>query len=129
MPNPSVKKKHRAPPPPPILDPAGLCSYSDEHLAYELRMLFGALADASVPLGRLRPVPSSDLTTTSTPVITSTFVAGTSDFQSNARIEAFANHLRNLIVFLYPDEYALNRLLKYGYSAAGVSPKRRRVRS
>jgi len=42
-------------------------------------------------------------------VVTSTFVAGTSDFQSNARIEAFANHLRNLIVFLYPDEYALKR--------------------
>ena len=42
-------------------------------------------------------------------MVTSTFLADMSEFRSNSRIEAFANHLRNLIVFLYPDEYPLKK--------------------
>lgn len=71
-------KRNRLPPRPPISQPDRLKRYSDEHLAYEMKMLFRAV--------RARP---------------------TSRFFNNARIEAFANHARNLIVFLYPDLFSL----------------------
>lgn len=69
----------------PLSSPAALKAYSQEHLRYEVSMFFGAVASRSATLA------SHDVR-----LLT---------FMINARIEAFANHLRNLIVFLYPDVY------------------------
>jgi hypothetical protein len=61
---------------------AELMAYSEEHLLYELLMF--RLAATTIP-----PRPTSETTL----------------FFSNAHAEAFALHLRNLIVFLYPDRF------------------------
>lgn len=65
-------------PPPPITDPAELVAYSDYHLRYEIDML----RDAAVHMGITQPW-----------------------FLRCATIEAFAQHLRNLIEFLFPDKF------------------------
>ncbi|SRR6266849_6242909 len=74
-------RTNKPPPRPPISQPSRLRKYSDEHLAYEVNMLRLAAS--------LR-VHSSDPTLR-------ILVA----FFNNARVESFAQHLRNLIVFLY----------------------------
>jgi hypothetical protein len=69
-------------PPPPITDPAQLREYAEEHVAYELGMFLGAA---------LSP-PDLGIAD-----------AALSAFCSNARAEALALHVRNLIAFFYPD--------------------------
>jgi hypothetical protein len=81
------KTKVRPPPPPPIPEPSKLREYSDEHLTYEVEMLW---------LAATHPPPDPN-----TPQDAKT------QFISNAQAEAFALHLRNLIVFLYPDRFPL----------------------
>jgi len=82
-------RTNKPPPRPPISQPSRLRKYSDEHLAYEVNMLRLA---ASIR------VHSSDPTLR-------ILVA----FVNNARVESFAQHLRNLIVFLYPDKFRLDK--------------------
>jgi hypothetical protein len=67
------------------LRPAELRAFADEHLAYEIEMLFAAVRTRD---GRLLSDDSSLL---------SLFY--------NARVEAFVSHLRTLIGFLFPDVY------------------------
>jgi hypothetical protein len=81
--------KARHPPRPPISQPHRLVKYADEHVVYELEMFFGA-------------VRSRSLTVAAT-------TRSTVGFFSNARVEAFANHLRNLITFLYPGPYPVRK--------------------
>jgi hypothetical protein len=69
----------------PIVEPAELARYSNEHVAYEIEMLFGAVL---APQGELR---------VSTPAL--------GYFLSMARIETFVLHLRSLIGFFYPDHF------------------------
>ena len=82
-------RTNKPPARPPISQPSRLRKYSDEHLAYEVNMLRLAAS--------LR-VHSSDPTLR-------ILVA----FFNNARVESFAQHLRNLIVFLYPDKFRLDK--------------------
>src|SRR5206468_8513029 len=79
--------KVRPPPRPPITEPSKLREYSDEHLAYEVEMLW---------LAATHPPPDPN-----------TAQDAKTRFVSNAQAEAFALHLRNLIVFLYPDRFPL----------------------
>jgi hypothetical protein len=92
--------------PPPIANAAELQTYSAEHLVYELQMLFGAVRAATNDPWSFA-TQSNDLTTTNGPVLQSAWVGMEPWFQKNSRIEAFATHLRNLITFLFPDEYPL----------------------
>lgn len=78
----------RRPPRPPITQPHRLKKYADEHVAYEVSMFF-------------RAISARNLTMQGQP--------GAVGFIKNASIEAFVNHFRNLVVFLYPDVYRLSR--------------------
>lgn len=65
-------------------------------------MLFTALLDGTSGVqGSLAP---SDMATSSSRS-ESASVSPTSHFVANARVEAFALHLRNIITFFYPDVY------------------------
>jgi hypothetical protein len=70
-----------------LVDPQALLDFSGEHLAYEIEMLFRAIraASAEAELNALEP--------------------GLAAFVKNAVVETFANHLRNLVTFLYPEEF------------------------
>jgi hypothetical protein len=70
---------------PPISQPSRLRKYSGEHLVYEIGMFFAAVRCRSLSVA----APG----------------VGVGWFLRNACIEAFANHLRNLVAFLYPDVY------------------------
>jgi len=96
-------------PNPPITDPRELRAYSDEHVAYELRMFFGAVAARNKLIGASRSTPIRSSATTTSSVLMSSSLVPAFDFANNARIEAFANHLRNLVTFLYPDTYPLKQ--------------------
>jgi hypothetical protein len=69
--------------------PAELRAFADEHLAYEIEMLFAAVRTRDVRL--LSDDPSL------------------LSFFHNARVEAFVSHLRTLIGFLFPDVYRPKR--------------------
>ena len=69
---------------------AELRAFADEHLSYEIRMLFLSVRSAGVPV----IVPVSD--------------AALAGFFGNARVEAFVIHLRALIGYLFPEYYARN---------------------
>ena len=71
------------------LTPAELRAFADEHLAYEVEILFAAVRSRDVRL--LSDDPS---------------LLG---FFHNARVEAFVSHLRTLIGFLFPDVYRHQR--------------------
>jgi hypothetical protein len=71
------------------LKPAELRAFADEHLAYEIEMLFAAVRTRDVRL------LSDD--------------ASLLSFFQNARVEAFVSHLRTLIGFLFPDVYRPKR--------------------
>ena len=71
------------------LKPAELRAFADEHLAYEIEMLFAAVRTRDVRL--LSDDPSL------------------LSFFHNARVEAFVSHLRTLIGFLFPDVYRPKR--------------------
>jgi hypothetical protein len=71
------------------LKPAALRAFADEHLAYEIEMLFAAVR------GRDIRILSDD--------------ASLVGFFHNARVEAFVSHLRILIGFLFPDVYRPKR--------------------
>lgn len=70
------------PPRPPITQPSKLAAYSDEHLAYEVGML------ARAAIYQPPDVPRE-----------------VSEFLKSMRAEGFGLHLRNLIEFLYPNEF------------------------
>jgi hypothetical protein len=70
---------------PPITSPVKLRAYSDEHVAYEVSMFFGAVA------ARRAQFAASDI--------------ALGHFVDMAIIEAFAIHLRNLVAFCYPDSF------------------------
>ena len=61
---------------------AQLLEYSKVHLKYEISMFFGT----GIQLSTIQFPPD-----------------GTADIYKNALIESFATHLRNLLLFLYPD--------------------------
>ena len=82
-------QRARSLPPAPLSDPTRLAAYSAEHLAYEVRVLFLAIGSGRATLGSNHQ---------------SLLV-----FLKNARVEAFANHLRNLVCFLYPDQFTVMR--------------------
>ena len=85
----AARRPHgKSPPPPPLTEPSELSAYADEHLVHEVSMLW---------LAAIQEPPTSD-----TP-------AATGDFIRNAQAEAFALHLRNLIVFLYPEWFEPKR--------------------
>jgi hypothetical protein len=71
------------------LSPDDLLSYSGEHLHYEITMLLLALA-----VGRATINASEEALL---------------QFLKNARVEMFANHLRNIVTFLYPEQYRLEQ--------------------
>jgi len=73
-----AKKKGKGVPRPPISQPSRLTNYSNEHVKYEIEMLLQAAILSGAPLQW---------------------------FFANARTEAFAQHLRNLIEFLFPDRF------------------------
>jgi len=79
----------KRPPRPPISQPQRLRKYSDEHLAYEVQQLLLAAGCGQVQFEG----PGAPF----------------GEFLNNARVEAFALHLRNLIVFLYPERFPLQR--------------------
>jgi hypothetical protein len=82
-----MPRRPSSPPPPPITSPQELFAYSAEHLTYEVGMLFGAIESRYATLQS----PEESLM----------------QFFQNARVEAFGNHFRNLVVFLFPDDYPL----------------------
>ncbi|NNM34593.1 MAG: hypothetical protein HKO53_16050 [Gemmatimonadetes bacterium] len=86
-----------------MTNPADLPAYSNEHLDYEVRMFYGAVSKL-LPAVPARAKGYSTTTTTAQPVIQGSW---TSKFHSNARIEALVLHYRNLVMFLFPDEYAV----------------------
>src|SRR5262245_21470966 len=74
------------------LSESELLDYSGEHLRYEIWMFF----ESGIQLSKI-PDPKDD--------------EGT--LQKNALVESFANHLRNLLLFLYPQRPKKNDVIAH----------------
>lgn len=84
-----------------------LLAYSQEHLKYEIGMFFSS----GVQLSKIH-FPESD---------------PTSVFYKNALVEAFANHIRNLLLFLYPHKLKKDDVISdYFFSDPVTQWKRKR---